>query len=35
MEQSGFGENQEQNYKGATYGWQRFIGNLQKVLNEQ
>jgi uncharacterized protein YndB with AHSA1/START domain len=32
MEQSGFGPNQQANYKGAQYGWQRFIGNLEKVV---
>jgi uncharacterized protein YndB with AHSA1/START domain len=32
MEQSGFGPDQEANYKGAKYGWQRFIGNLEKVV---
>jgi uncharacterized protein YndB with AHSA1/START domain len=32
MEQSGFGPDQEANYKGATYGWRKFIGNLEGVL---
>jgi uncharacterized protein YndB with AHSA1/START domain len=32
MEQSGFGPDQEANYKGATYGWRQFIGNLEKVV---
>jgi uncharacterized protein YndB with AHSA1/START domain len=32
MEQSGFGPNQEANYKGAKYGWNKFIGNLEGVL---
>jgi uncharacterized protein YndB with AHSA1/START domain len=32
MEQSGFGPNQEANYKGANYGWRKFIGNLERVL---
>jgi len=32
MEQSGFGADQEANYKGATYGWKRFIGNLEQVV---
>ena len=31
MEQSGFGPGQDQAYKGATYGWQRFIGKLEEV----
>jgi uncharacterized protein YndB with AHSA1/START domain len=32
MEQSGFGPDQDQAYKGATYGWQRFLGNLERVV---
>jgi uncharacterized protein YndB with AHSA1/START domain len=32
MEQSGFGPDQDAAYKGATYGWQRFIGNLEKFV---
>ena len=32
MEHSGFGADQEAAYKGATYGWQRFIGNLERVV---
>jgi uncharacterized protein YndB with AHSA1/START domain len=32
MEQSGFGPDQEANYKGASYGWQKFIGNLERVV---
>jgi uncharacterized protein YndB with AHSA1/START domain len=32
MEQSGFGSNQEQAYQGAKGGWQKFIGNLGKVI---
>jgi uncharacterized protein YndB with AHSA1/START domain len=32
MEQSGFGPGQDQAYKGATYGWQRFLGNLERVV---
>jgi len=32
MEQSGFGPDQEANYKGAKYGWNKFIGNLDRVL---
>lgn len=34
MEQSGFLPEQEANYKGATYGWKRFIGNLERVVGE-
>ena len=32
LEQSGFGPDQEANYKGANYGWQRFIGGLERVV---
>ena len=32
MEQSGFKPDQKANYKGAQYGWQKFIGNLERVL---
>jgi uncharacterized protein YndB with AHSA1/START domain len=32
MEQSGFGQDQDANYKGATYGWRKFIGNLERVV---
>ena len=32
MEQSGFGLNQEANYKGASYGWKNFIGKLEQVV---
>ena len=32
MEHSGFRADQEQAYKGAGYGWQKFIGNLEGVL---
>ena len=31
MEQSGFRSEQDAAYKGATYGWQKFLGNLEKV----
>jgi uncharacterized protein YndB with AHSA1/START domain len=31
MEHSGFGSDQDAAYKGANYGWQKFIGNLEKV----
>ena len=33
MEHSGFRADQEQAYKGATYGWQRFLGSLESVLD--
>jgi uncharacterized protein YndB with AHSA1/START domain len=32
MEQSGFRSEQDANYKGATYGWKKFIGNLERVV---
>lgn len=32
MVQSGFRPGQEANYKGAQYGWQRFLGGLAQVL---
>jgi uncharacterized protein YndB with AHSA1/START domain len=34
MEQSGFGPDQERNYQGAKYGWQKFLGALETVLAE-
>jgi uncharacterized protein YndB with AHSA1/START domain len=32
MEQSGFGSEEDANYKGARYGWQKFTGNLERVV---
>ncbi len=32
MVQSGFRPDQEAAYKGANYGWQKFIGGLEQVL---
>jgi uncharacterized protein YndB with AHSA1/START domain len=32
MEQSGFRPDQQAAYKGATYGWQKFLGNLERVV---
>lgn len=32
MEQSGFRPDQEANYQGAKYGWQKFIGGLERVV---
>ena len=32
MEQSGFGPQDDNNYKGASYGWQRNIEVLEKVV---
>ncbi len=34
MEQSGFRPDQEHYYQGAHYGWQNFIGGLEKVVAE-
>jgi uncharacterized protein YndB with AHSA1/START domain len=34
MEQSGFRSEADANYKGATYGWRKFIGNLERVVGE-
>ena len=31
MEQSGFRPEDEANYHGANYGWQRFVGGLERV----
>jgi uncharacterized protein YndB with AHSA1/START domain len=32
MEQSGFRSEEDANYKGANYGWQKFIGSLERVV---
>lgn len=32
MEQSGFRSDTDANYKGASYGWQKFMGNLETVV---
>ena len=32
MEQIGFWSDQQQNYQGAKYGWQKFFANLEQVL---
>ncbi len=32
MEQSGFRPEEDANYQGATYGWQRFFGGLERVV---
>lgn len=32
MEHSGFGADQDAAYKGANYGWQKFIGGLERVV---
>ena len=33
MEQSGFRPDQQQAYGGAKYGWQKFFGGLEQMLN--
>jgi len=32
MEQSGFPLDQDQNYKGAKYGWQNFLAKLERIV---
>jgi uncharacterized protein YndB with AHSA1/START domain len=32
FEQTGFGPGQEANYNGAKYGWQKFIGGMERVV---
>jgi uncharacterized protein YndB with AHSA1/START domain len=32
MEHSGFRSEEDAAYKGANYGWQKFIGNLERVV---
>jgi uncharacterized protein YndB with AHSA1/START domain len=32
VEQTGFRPDQPQNFQGAKYGWQRFLGRLEEVL---
>jgi hypothetical protein len=32
MQQTGFGPDEERNYQGANYSWQRFIGGLEQVI---
>jgi uncharacterized protein YndB with AHSA1/START domain len=34
MEHSGFGSDQDAAYKGAKYGWQGFIGKLERLVAE-
>jgi len=34
MEHSGFGVDQQANYKGAKYGWHKFFDSLDRVLGE-
>jgi uncharacterized protein YndB with AHSA1/START domain len=32
MEQTGFPSQEGPNYKGAKYGWKKFIGNMERVV---
>jgi uncharacterized protein YndB with AHSA1/START domain len=32
MEHAGFRPDQEANYKGANYGWQKFLGGLERIV---
>ena len=32
VEQAGFRPDQEQNYRGAMYGWKSFMGKLENVV---
>ena len=32
LEQAGFRPEEEANYQGAHFGWQRFIGGLEEVV---
>jgi uncharacterized protein YndB with AHSA1/START domain len=32
MEQSGFRSEEDANYKGASYGWRKFTGSLERVV---
>ncbi len=34
MEHSGFRAEEDANYKGATYGWKKFFGGLERVVGE-
>ncbi|MGA9465850.1 MAG: SRPBCC domain-containing protein [Terracidiphilus sp.] len=34
VEQAGFRPDQEANFKGAQYGWRKFIGDLERVVGE-
>ncbi len=34
MEQSGFGPDDNKAYQGAKYGWQHFLGGMERVLGE-
>jgi uncharacterized protein YndB with AHSA1/START domain len=34
MEQSGFRPDQEQNYRGAMYGWKNFLDGLERVVDK-
>ena len=35
LQHTGFGPDQRAAYKGATYGWQKFLGNLERVVEKE
>jgi uncharacterized protein YndB with AHSA1/START domain len=35
MDQAGFRTDQEQAFRGAQYGWQKFFGNLEQLLAKE
>jgi uncharacterized protein YndB with AHSA1/START domain len=35
MEQTGFRSEDDANYKGASYGWQKFVGGLERVAGKE
>jgi uncharacterized protein YndB with AHSA1/START domain len=35
FEQNGFRSEQDASYKGATYGWNKFIGNLERLVGKE
>jgi uncharacterized protein YndB with AHSA1/START domain len=35
MEQTGFRSEDDANYKGASYGWQKFVGGLERVAGSE
>jgi hypothetical protein len=35
MDQAGFRTDQEQAFRGAQYGWQKFFANLERLLAKE
>jgi hypothetical protein len=35
MDQVGFRPDQEQAFRGAQYGWQKFLANLEQLLSKE